>query len=288
MNRVLDTISKVGCFVLCIILFVVMFFYLFLNAFTSTVTSDNVSSLVSSLDIKNVLGEEYINSLYEESDKNGVDRSIVDGLVNSIEFRELVGKIFGNVIDFMLYDKENDFVTVDEIMSVMEKQIDRITMQMGVVLSNEERNDLLQELEMDANDFVNSMSIEEELNNEMSTEEIESVRFLFSGNLQTILLIVIAIIVLLLVLFRWSIYRFAIWTGITTVIVSGAFAVLGMSIKGIINAEFANQLNQNVVELLNKNLFGVINNLSLFVFVIGVVQIIYYFIIRKSSQNVKI
>jgi len=288
MNRVLDTISKVGCFVLCIILFVVMFFYLFLNAFTSTVTSDNVSSLVSSLDIKTVLGEEYINSLYEESDKNGVDRSIVEGLINSEEFKELSGKIFGNVIDTMLYDKENKFVTVDEIMVVMERQIDRITTQLGVVLSSEERDSLLQQLELEAKSLVNNMSIEEELNKEMTAEEIESVRFLFSDNIQTILLIIAIIVILLIVLFRWSIYRFAIWTGITTVIVSGAFAVLGMSIKGIINAEFANQLNQNVVELLNKNLFGVINNLSLFVLVIGVVQIIYYFIIRKSSQNVKV
>lgn len=284
MNKVLDLISKIACFVLCIILFFVLCGYLTLNAFNKAVNKRNITDVVSNLDMEVILDEGTINSLYEDADKNNIDRSVVDELIESKEFKELTGKIFGNALDYVLYGNEIEKFTVDEVVDIMEKQLDIIVSEKGINLSNDERNNILKEFEEAANEIVNTLSFEEDLNQALSNEEINTIRFVFGKQLQMILLVVIFIIVGIIALFRWSIYRFAIWTGVVTVINGIIFAALG----AILRFPLTTHLSDNILKILDKNVFNTIKDIGLIVLGIGVVQIIYYIIMKKSSENVRV
>ena len=282
MNNVLNLVSKIVCFILCVILFLVMCSSLTLNAFTKVVNGSNITKIVSNLDMKLILDDDTITSFYEDADKNSIDRSVIDGLIESKEFKELVGKIWGNAIEYVLYDNEMEQITVDEVVNIMEKQMDIVAAEKGINLSSDDRNIILKQFETEAKKIVDAFSLEEDLNEGLTNEEINSVRFIFGQELQTILLIIVFIIVGLIALLRWSIYRFAIWTGGVTFINGLLFAIISFALNSMITA----QLSPALIEILEKNVFSPITELGLIVVGVGALQIIYYIIMKKRETDV--
>lgn len=288
MNKVLDLVSKFCCFILSGILFFVIFFYLLLNTSTKVINKENITQVFSNLDIEMVIDKDNFNNIYEKYELKETDKKIVYGVVNSKEFKELVGKYFGNVAELVLYDKQNDKITKEDVMNVVNNKIDYIANEYEITLSNEEKRILVNSLNQEIDEIVEVLSNEEEILNELKQEEINSIRFFFGKGLQTILLIVIAVIVLLIVIFRWSFYRFAIWTGIATIISGAFFAGCSSALSSIFQNEIVTEIPLAIIEILDKNVFSTMTKTGLTVIVIGLVQIGYYYILKKGNENAKI
>lgn len=288
MNKVLDLVSKFCCFILSGILFFVIFFYLLLNTSTKVVNKENITQVFSNLDIEMVIDKDDFNNVYEEYELKETDKKIVYGVVNSKEFKELVGKYFGNVAELVLYNKQNDKITKEEVMNVVNNKIDYVANEYGIIISDEEKQTLINSLEQEINEISETLSNEAEILNELTQEEINSIRFFFGKGLQTILLIVIAVIVGLIMLFRWSFYRFAIWTGISTIISGVFFAGCSGVLTSILQNEIGTEIPLVIIQLLDKNVFSVMAKTGITVIIIGVVQIIYYYILKKGNENVKV
>jgi len=235
-----------------------------------------------------VIDKEDFNNIYEEYELNESDKQIVYGVVNSKEFKELMGKYFGNVADLILYNKQNDKITKEEVMGVINGKIDYIANEYRITLSDEEKQTLIKSLDQEIDEIVEVMSNEEEILKEMTEKEISSIRFFFGKGLQTILLIVIVIIVALIMILRWSFYRFAIWTGITTIISGVFFTGCASVLSSIFQNEMGVQNSLQIIDVLDKNVFSIIAKTGLIVIVIGLVQVIYYYILKKGNENAKV
>ena len=288
MNKVLDLVSKFCCFILSGILFFVIFFYLLLNTSTKVVNKENITQVFSNLDIEMVIDKDDFNNVYEEYELKETDKKIVYGVVNSKEFKELVGKYFGNVAELVLYNKQNDKITKEDVMNVVNDKIDYIANEYGINLSSEEKRILINSLNQEIDEIVEALSNEEEILNELKQEEINSIRFFFGKGLQTILLIVIAVIVGLIMIFRWSFYRFAIWTGIATIISGIFFAGCSSVLSSIFQNEMGTEIPLTIIQLLDKNLFGLMTKTGLIVIVIGLVQVVFYYILKKGNADAKV
>lgn len=287
MSKVLDIISKFCCFILAGILFFVIFFFLLLNTSIKVINKENITQIFSNLDIEMVIDKDDFNNMYEEYELKDTDKQIVYGVVNSKEFKELLGQYFGNVAELILYDKQNDNITKQDIMNVLNDKIDYIANEYGIILTNEEKTTLINSLDREINEITKALSNEEEILNELTEKEINSIRFFFGTGLQTILLVVIAIIVGLIMIFRWSFYRFAIWTGITTMISGLFFGGCGSVLSSILQNEIGSQIPLQIIEMLDKNVFSIMTKTGLTVIVIGLVQVVYYYILKKGNEDVK-
>lgn len=88
-------------------------------------------------------------------------------------------------------------------------------------------------------------------------------------------------------IFRWSFYRFAIWTGITTIISGVFFGGCGSVLSSILQNEIGSQIPLQIIEMLDKNVFSIMTKTGLTVIVIGLVQVVYYYILKKGNEDVK-
>lgn len=287
MNKTLDIISKFCCFILSGILFFVIFFYLLLSTSTKVINKQNVKELVSNLDIEMVIDKGEFDNIYDEYELKDTDKKIVYGVVNSKEFKALLGEYFGNVIELILYDHQNETITKEEVINVIDSKIDYIASEYGITLTYTDKQALMNSLELEIDEIVEQLSNEEEILNELTKEEIDSIRFFFGRGLGTILIIVIAVIVILVIIFRWSFYRFAIWTGITTIMSGAFFAGCGSVLLSILQNETSGQIPLQIIEILDKNVFSVITKTGITVIVIGLVQVIYYYILKKGNEDIK-
>jgi len=287
MNKVLDIISKLCCLILSLILFFVILFFMLLNVSTKVINKENIIQIFSNLDIE-VINKNDFDNIYEEYELKETDKQIVYGVINSKEFKELLGKYFGNVTELILYDKQNDKITRKEVMSIISNKMDYVANENGINLTYDEKQTLINLLEGKINEIVETLSNEEEILNEMTEKEISSIRFFFGKGLQTILLIVIVIIVALIMILRWSFYRFAIWTGITTIISGVFFTGCASVLSSIFQNEMGVQNSLQIIDVLDKNVFSIIAKTGLIVIVIGLVQVIYYYILKKGNENAKV
>lgn len=288
MNKALDIVSKFCCFILSGILFFIILFYLLLNISTKIINKTNITGIVSNLDIEMFVDKDEFNDIYAEHELNESDKQIVYGVVNSKDFKELLGKYLGNVTELVLYDKQNDKITKEEVINVVNDKIDYIANEYDLTLSDEEKKALMNSLDQEVNELAEDLSNEEEILKELTQEEINSVRFFFGKGLKTILTIVIAVIVVLIMIFRWSFYRFAIWTGIAT-IMSGIFFTGCVSVlSSLIQNEIGGQISIQIIDILEKNIFNLMSKSGIFVIVIGVVQVVYYYILKKGNEDAKV
>lgn len=287
MNKVLDIISKLCCLILSLILFFVILFFMLLNVSTKVINKENIIQIFSNLDIE-VINKSDFDNIYEEYELKETDKQIVYGVINSKEFKELLGKHFGNVTELILYDKQNDKITRKEVMSIISNKMDYVANENGINLTYDEKQTLINLLEGKINEIVETLSNEEEILNEMTEKEISSIRFFFGKGFQTILLIVIVILVVLIMIFRWSFYRFAIWTGISTAISGIFFAGCTNVLSSIFRNEIGDQISIQIIDILGKNIFSLMYDAGVFVIVLGIVQIMYYFILRNVNENTKV
>ena len=285
MKIILDWLSKILCFILCIILFIAIFVFLGLAIVKQVTNTDRIIEIVADVDTEKIFGEEIINSLYNDVKQYDVNTEIIDGIINDSEFKKLVGKILGNTIEIILYAKEEPIITTGEVIKVLDKQIDSIAQSRGIVLTLEQRNLILQEVEKEINNIINTISIEEIEANEETKEGIETIRFIFGGSLSVILVIVIALLILIIALARWSIYRFAIWTGVTTVLAGGVFTLLGFSIEELISIYYINEIPEVIMTILNNHIINIMTTTGIITAIIGTIQIVYYQILKQKKEN---
>ena len=291
MNKLLDVTSKLFCLVLCVILFMVLFFYVSINIFNKIVTKDNIRVIVSSYDINDILSDELddiLEPLYETADVNEIDRTVIDGLINDIEFKELIGNHYGNFAESLFYNKDIKNITSDDIVNVFTSIISKKEVELGYNLTNEEKNIILKLVEENAAKIVDIIPSYGELTIKLTTKDIKSIQFLFSKNIQNILVVVMVIITIVIALFRWSIYKFAIWTGVTTASMGAIFIAISSSFRSMLETSLPTYFVPSMFDMLNTSVFGLITNVGSTLTAVGVVQIVYYFIIKASNKDVKI
>lgn len=291
MNKILNAIGIIVSLFLCLILFVVLVFYLCFYLTPKIVTKDNVSILVSELDIKEILGKEdysVFDSLYEVAELNNIDKTVVDDIINSKEIKTLLGNHFGSLVDAFLYEKEPQNITANELLNSIGDILDRKSNELGYNLTIEQKNIILGVVEVNIDELVKIIPTYEDLTQDLVEEDKKNIQFIFGGGVSSILLFILVILVIAIILCRFSIYRFAIWTGVTTSLVGIIFTIIGEALKSMMPQMLNEIYSVNIITMIQNDIVNIITKTGFTVLIIGAVQIIYYFIIRKTKEYKKL
>lgn len=281
MKTILKILLKVLITILSIILFIGICTYLALIISTKVITKDNVKELVKYSDINKILDADISSSFYKVADDNSVDRGIIDELVNSSDFKELIGEYSGSLVENVLYNSEIKKITSDEIVTITENNLDKSANAMGYTLSKEQKENILGEIDKVAKEFVEVISNQDNINNE-TLNNVKVLRTIFSTKTKMIVLIILLIITVLITISNWSIYKFAIWIGIPTMISGAIFISLGYAIGNMIT------ITNYPIELTHfiaSNISPIFMKSGIIVLVIGLIEIVYYKIMKTIKDN---
>lgn len=288
MNKGLEVVSKVGCFFLSILLFFSLISYLSLEITTRIVNKEMISNIVKEVDVEELLNKDdsnTMNELYQIAEENNVDKSVVDGIVNSKELKGIIGDYYGEMVDAFLYDKEVEGITSSQIIDAVGDILDRTNEGLGYTITEEQKNIIMQKVEEEAPQIAESLPSYEEVTKDVDTSDLEVVRTIFSSSTKMIMLVIIVVLIGIMALIRWSIYRFAIWSGVTTTVAGGVFLILGLAISGVIKNYDVELLSTSISTFLQGNIFSVVTKCGLITIIIGILQIIYYTVMQRRFEK---
>lgn len=283
MNKPLDLISKIICGILCILLFGVLFISVILNLIPQIINTENVEKLIVELDSETILGKETYNELYQKCIDAGLDSESINKVLELDEIKPIYGKLIGDTLEFVLYGEKNIGVTASDIISAIEKYLDNIVLEFNIVITAEERNIILEQVKIETENMVRDLSIEDISSEGLSESNLKTIQFLLGGSLEFLLWVVAAILVLMIMLCRWSIYRFAIWTGITTIITGICFVLISIGAANIISMQTSVKIGQGLLQFIQNNVLDIITKEGMIITIIGIIQVGYYSIIKNQK-----
>lgn len=276
MKMLLKVLAKILSTLLSIVLLLGICTYLVLTISVKVVTKDNVKELVKYSNINEVLDSGFSNAFYSIANDNNIDSGIIDGIVNSVEFKELIGEYTGSLVENVFYNTEVKKVTSSEIVEIARKNLDRATNEMGYTLSKEQKESILSEVDKVSKEFIENASLEDNLSSE-TLNNIKIVRTIFSDKIRILVLVTILVITALIVVLNWSIYKFAIWIGIPTIISGGLVTAFGYAIGNMITIT---NYPEGLTNFISNNISPIFMKYGIIVLVIGIIEAIYYKVIK--------
>lgn len=276
MKMLLKVLAKILSTLLSIVLLLGICTYLVLTISVKVVTKDNVKELVKYSNINEVLDSGFSNAFYSIANDNNIDSGIIDGIVNSVEFKELIGEYTGSLVENVFYNTEVKKVTSSEIVEIARKNLDRAANEMGYTLSKKQKESILSEVDKVSKEFIENASLEDNLSSE-TLNNIKIVRTIFSDKIRILVLVTILVITALIVVLNWSIYKFAIWIGIPTIISGGLVTAFGYAIGNMITIT---NYPEGLTNFISNNISPIFMKYGIIVLVIGIIEAIYYKVMK--------
>ncbi len=287
--------SNVIGIILSILVVIVFFGLEFLlgieRPINKTMEVENLAILMEDIDIERIFRDEKGKEkpqgtrIYNYFAKIGLPREDVDDVVKDKAFKRIIGKYLGSMFVHGVAGTEVVYPTKGEIVNFIHTNYARFKK----VTEFPEDYDQ-EEITRIVNENYKNVKYElDELSKDIKWDKISNVDLLKQiMTTKTILLIGgLVLCIVLLILFRKSLYIWLKWVGIPTII-NGLILLTGGFIgKEIIKlfADFSNYdfiLNPIVNDILkNMRIFGIIE------IVLGIIALVVYFVISKNSKSKK-
>jgi len=267
MKWILKLVSKVLSLFLSMCLFLVIFIYAFFDISKDFITKENMKAIhfnqVITEDIKKDSIEYYnfVQTMLNIADVNEIERDIFIKIINHNDTKEMLSNYYSE-IQFGIYSNNSMQiqVTEKEMLNILNNSLDDITSEYGLLLDFEQRIKIKEIFNEEIENILDSIPTYNEYF-ESQKENMESLKTLSSDLTKTVMIVIMVFISIIIVLLNWSIYRFAIWSG-TPFAISGLISIA---------------IGENSFLVKCKTLGNTL-------LIIGAVQLIYYFVMKKVKN----
>ncbi len=282
MKKVLNIAGIVLCSITCLILFLLQIGFLSILPAKSLITKESVKGVINNVNIRELISEspKDASDIYGAFDSLGFSVEETNEILDSYSFKEFLNNnIYGNINNIL--DKKDINMDFNELKTLM----DNIEKEKGITFENKEN--FLKFAEDKYSSMKNEIDISNDINQSITPDLFEIIKFLASGVVFIIFAILFIVEYLKMCLFRWSFYKPLIWYGITTIISSFIMlqVFLGSSIMNSINDGKIEKIMPIILPALKtfKNK-GII--ISLTMLLIGILMVVaFYFINKKIKSN---
>lgn len=252
MNKTSQTITKIIATILCIILFCVELTTFSIFAMGKFMTTKAIKESLKDVKVTDLLngteenisynipkqaaaGTSPMNDIYRQAQNYGISSEDVDKLMNSETTKDLISEYLGSNAEYIINGTEPLPLTGDEITKLFKENIDTISKEANINLSEEQKANMITVVEQNADKIATTLPDSRKLSNEIDQNQLKMIRFMFSTTFKTILIVSIILLAGLIALLRKSWYRWAMWTGITTLLASLSILLGGLIVTPIFN-----------------------------------------------------
>ena len=114
---------------------------------------------------------------------------------------------------------------------------------------------------------------------------MESVKMFVTESTRISFVVIMIILFVIIMLLNKFSYHFAIWTGVTTILSSIIYIIIGIAIKSIFDGSCFTNVSPDIVNLFANNIANIILTSGLVTLGLGVIQLIYYRVMKKIKIN---
>ncbi len=194
-------LKNIALVILVIVLFLGSFSLITLFTVKHTVSKDSIKDMIVSTDVEKIIKEnpelesslkDSLKEVYDTLEELNINEDIVLKVLNSSEVKGLVGDVTGKVAEYFLEGKNQKLIDADNITSIIGGVMDDINETKLYNFTEKEKNDILDSIKKgieDNEELLPDTSILEDTLTEEEQQDLEVVRFIFSGELFTYILI---------------------------------------------------------------------------------------------------
>lgn len=226
-----------------------------------------------------------INTAYDEAERHGISKDLVDVIFNSTEVKEFLGHVVGTTTDYVINNRKGEVVTSEDFNKLLDANIDKWIDESNIEISDSKKEVLVIRIKQASAGIVDNLPNTSMVDDKIDGDKLAQVQFIFSSKVK-VALVVLIVLCLILIFFlnknknKWLIYLFmsllitgliTIATGfITTDIVTLALNEYNLSF--MINA-FSSSFSHSVL------ITGIV---SVF---IAIIMLVVYCLLNKRKDN---
>lgn len=233
--KLLKFVGGIFSFILSIVFFVFLIGFSVILFAKNTIAEKKINSYVERMDIFCIPAHDFFEDTYNKDEilKDAISHkleksSIPQGLtIKILEKKDLTNFISHNLkqyIDYVLFDNSKPVISRDEILSIV--NINMIEEHSQRTLTSKETADFNKLIDDTVTTINSNLSNKKDIMIDTDTKNI--INFVYSKNFITYCLLFIAIIFLLISLFRWSLYKPFIWFSIPIIIWSVILIIVSL------------------------------------------------------------
>lgn len=283
--KFLKIIGKITATIFSILLFVIITSTSILFVANRFVNKDNISMVVQEIKLKDItVGKDKNNKNISLEDKinekygyDYIDPVITQNILKIPEVNELIGDIAGKYFEYMINARTLPQITDEDIEKIVES--DNLDSIFNKKITKKDRNDIkniLHELQFEINDALEHENIEKNFPN------IEVFQYLLSDLSILICIMVIIVLITLIIVSNWSIYKSLLWIGIPTIF--SALILLFTSVFSTAIVKMA-YIENNAISQLLKTVLSKFIFVGLILLLIGIILTVIYSIINNKINK---
>lgn len=306
MNESYNTFSKIIASILCVILFCVELTTFSIFAMGKFMTTKSIKESLKDVKVTDLLnqteenisyniqkqagnGSSPMNDIYQQAQNYGISSEDVDKIINSDTTKDLISEYLGSNAEFIMNGSEPLPLTGSEITKIFKENIDTISKEANINLTESQTENMISVLEKNADKLATTLPSSKQLTEKIDQNQLKTIRFMFSTTFKIILIVGAIILAGLIALLRKSWYRWAMWTGITTLIAS-----ISTMLGSLIVTPLFNLIQDYIPSYLANLISGFIDVLGKQLLLVGfigitlaIIQIIFSKIMTTKLESVE-
>lgn len=287
MKKVLNVFGVLGAVFLTIVLFVILSVYGIVLNLRFVVSKDGIGDVLNKIDVVETLKTIDDGVMWEDFQDMSTDLNLTEDqleeLVNSEAVKEEFGNILGDLVA-SITSEEPYKMTKDDFVQVLDTVIDEYNKVADEKIDKADRDAAVNEITDEFIDELNDSLAEVNLVVTATGDDVEAIKlvdYILFGAFSFALLITVIILIVLIVLCRWSVYKWMKYVGIGSLLASAVMLAIALFLDFVpINAEEMDVL-MPFVNAFTSNMYMT----ALVFFIIYVVLIILERILKKQCNK---
>lgn len=168
-----------------------------------------------------------IDTAYDEADRHGISKELVDVIFNSTEVKEFLGHVVGATTDYVVNNRKSKVVTSEDFNKLLDENIDKWIDESNTEISDSKKEVLVIRIKQASAGIVDNLPNIGMIDEKIDGDKLKQVQFIFSSKVKVALVILIGLCLVLLFFLnkeknKWLIYLFMtlLITGLITLATS--------------------------------------------------------------------
>lgn len=141
-----------------------------------------------------------INDLYNLAGEFDVKSEDIDKIINSKIAKKIIGIPLGNMTDYIINDKKNNFFSSEDIYNIINEEIDDVLKESNIDVSEGQKEKFLSRIKLELPDLVESIPSTEDILKGKNKNIIDISHFVFGDLFKIIVIIISFVLIILLIL----------------------------------------------------------------------------------------
>ena len=280
MNKVLSVLGGILSFIICVVLFIFQTSFLLFTTFRVIISDGTITKLIEKVDVVEILemNSETMSEVYKVTGSIGLTVDDTNKVLNSRALKGFISEYLSSNIKNISEDTSPVLTTenLDTLLNDVEKETN---------ITINKKEEIITLINENSVEIDKTLNFSNTIKTEMDENTLSTIKSIMSLDVFIGFGVIFVVLYLFIALFRWSFYKPLMWYGITSIVSSSIFLIPILLIKSalpiVLTGEYLKY--QSMIEKMIKTIQGRTLICSLIMVALGIVMIIVHNLIKKNK-----